>query len=307
MTTIPAACLSSYPARALRIAKLPVVSHAVVQSMPLAEAHAKLLPFFEEISHLNPTCTPKWFLTPRGMVKGLLTRGQAKLEKALPVPGLIAGLSLAPADAAGPTVCAFSNEACRLACIAETGQYRFTYPRALRIAKTRALRAEPVAFLRMLQASLEWFARLARKQSKTAFVRLNVLSDIPWEDFCPGLLEHFSDGSSAADEVGSIRFYDYTKIPGRQTPSNYHLTFSRSGTNDMHVETEMARGMAIAVVFATRDKENLPATWRGRPVVNGDKHDARPLDPKGAIVGLSYKLPATGATMEDCGAFLVKV
>jgi len=44
-------------------------------------------------------------------------------------------------------------------------------------------------------------------------------------------------------------------------------------------------GVNAAVVF--RDK--LPETFKGLPVVDGDKDDLRFLDPKGVIVGLIAK------------------
>ena len=83
-------------------------------------------------------------------------------------------------------------------------------------------------------------------------VRLNVLSDYVWEMICPDLFKMFQGRSKFAGEsLPRIQFYDYTKIPGRwpqstrsiveaeigydagfeyELPSNYHITFSFSGT-----------------------------------------------------------------------------
>jgi len=47
----------------------------------------------------------------------------------------------------------------------------------------------------------------------------------------------------------------------------------------------LARGFNVAVVFGS----GLPETYLGYPVIDGDKHDLRFLDPKGVIVGLSPK------------------
>ena len=50
----------------------------------------------------------------------------------------------------------------------------------------------------------------------------------------------------------------------------------------------------MAVVFATRKGNDLPATWAAPwgdtyTVVDGDAHDLRFLDPAGVIVGLRGK------------------
>ncbi len=67
-------------------------------------------------------------------------------------------------------------------------------------------------------------------------------------------------------------------------PANLHLTFSRSEINEADCLEVLAAGGNVAVVFADR-----PATWNGYPVIDGDQHDLRHLDPKGVVVGLSPK------------------
>ena len=57
-------------------------------------------------------------------------------------------------------------------------------------------------------------------------------------------------------------------------------------------------GVNLAVVF--RNKE-LPETFLGRPVINGDKDDLRFLDPKGVIVGLYAK----GQAKKDNSGFVI--
>jgi hypothetical protein len=219
-----------------------------------------------------------------------------KTEKIAPMPCRVRSLSLAPANSAGgKTICSFSNAACRKACISETGQYRFDYARAVRAAKTQALLNEPIAFARMLIAALLAETHRAIRVGLPIFHRLNTLSDIPWEVFIPGLFDLFAQFP--------VRFYDYTKIPGRIVPVNYHLTFSRSGTNDRHVESEIAAGRNIAVIFETEN--DFPATWNGIEVINGDTHDVRALDPIQRIVALRFKKPATGATARNSGSFVV--
>ena len=42
-------------------------------------------------------------------------------------------------------------------------------------------------------------------------------------------------------------------------------------------------------MFSTHRGDALPGTWHGFPVIDGDLHDCRFLDPKGVVVGLRAK------------------
>ena len=68
-------------------------------------------------------------------------------------------------------------------------------------------------------------------------------------------------------------------------PENYHLTFSRSEHNDSLCQMVLELGGNVAVVF----RNQLPKTWKGFEVINGDETDLRFLDKKGVIVGLIEK------------------
>jgi hypothetical protein len=70
-----------------------------------------------------------------------------------------------------------------------------------------------------------------------------------------------------------------------ELPENYHLTFSRKEDNDGFVENVLERGGNVAVVF----RKELPLTWKGKKVVNGDETDLRFLDEKNVVVGLKAK------------------
>ena len=71
---------------------------------------------------------------------------------------------------------------------------------------------------------------------------------------------------------------------------NYHLTFSVSERKASEVEAlrSLSNGHNVAIVFAT-PKHNLPATWHGYNVIDGDLSDDRTADPRGGtVVGLAY-------------------
>jgi hypothetical protein len=62
-------------------------------------------------------------------------------------------------------------------------------------------------------------------------------------------------------------------------------------------------GHNVAVVFSTKKGFDLPSEYKGKKVIDGDKHDLRFLDPKGVIVGLRAKGPAR----QDESGFVIHV
>lgn len=180
---------------------------------------------------------------------------------------------------------------------------------------TEALLAEPVAFMKLLRAAIAWHRDDCICKKFKCFVRLNVLSDIPWEVIYPEIFRGWGR---------DVTFYDYTKVPGREPQDipldhndrPYHLTFSYGGGEKAksRAEYELSRGRAVAVVFFF-GKENKrwmqsvggvrgaqsfserpefrDLEFGGHRVYDGDCHDLRPLDPSQArIIGLKYKPPA---------------
>ena len=99
-------------------------------------------------------------------------------------------------------------------------------------------------------------------------------------------------GAWAARKFPKMQVYDYTKIPNpwkrAQRFDNYHLTFSYDGSNWEECQKSLDKGINVAVVF----KSDLPAEFRGYPVLDGDESDLRFLDQFPAIVGLRAKGPA---------------
>lgn len=202
-----------------------------------------------------------------------------------------------------------SNAFCRSACLVYAGQNAAAdYVTYLKAAMTAALLAEPAAFVRITVSAIERHAKFAPKAGLHPFVRLNVLSDIPWEALYPWLFARF-DGSP-------VQFYDYTKVHGRwEQPGNYDLSFSYSGTNAPLAVAELDHGRRVVVVFlafrqrkgewqsmiAPREMKRyeipLPETFafpghQAHAVVDGDRTDLRSLDSAPSIVGLRWKPPS---------------
>ena len=225
----------------------------------------------------------------RGHHFHLLARGSTnpKIKKEADQLGILPfALSLAPYTASGAgNVCPLASPGCSAVCLNYAGRGRMSSIQRARIQKTRFWFSDREGFLSLLTRDLEKVQRLAGKTGKLAAVRLNVFSDIPWERFL-GL-----------DRFPEIQFYDYTKVLARlgRTPANYYLTFSLSEQNEAEARQALIRRFNVAVVF--RDPPRYFQLW---PVIDGDQHDFRFLDPRPVVVALKPK----GLAKDDTSGFV---
>ena len=158
-----------------------------------------------------------------------------------------------------------------------------------RITRTRFFFEDRYGFMAQLSKEISNAKKMAAKKNMTLVVRLNGTSDIRWEDVCIS----YDSSATIFDVHSDTQFYDYTKIPNRDTKHipNYHLTFSVSARKAFYkiwdkAQAFFGRGMNYAVVFKNK---KLPAGYDGYPVINGDESDLRFLDKKGVVVGLYAK------------------
>lgn len=240
----------------------------------------------------------------------LLTVGNPKLVKGQKQGYLSFVLHLAPSILSGYNTCPMASKGCAAAClntagrggIFKKGESTNNIQRA-RIRRTVMFFEQRDAFMATLVNDIKLGIKQAEKQGLIPVFRLNGTSDIRWET-----VEVTVDGITYNNVMGlfpNIQFYDYTKLNNRRKlPHNYHLTFSRSESNDADVDmvingiegVRTSSDMNIAVVF-----DKLPATYLGRPVINGDETDLRFLDPRRVIVGLKAK----GKAKKDPSGFTV--
>lgn len=154
-----------------------------------------------------------------------------------------------------------------------------------RQARTDYWHNEQERFLVQLSRELENFSRLCAKQRVQGVVRLNVMSDVSWEDY------------DVPQSFPELQFYDYTKkarrFHGQRQPDNYRLMFSYSGAE--HYQSQVQSFLKsysdapMAVVFRNK---NFPWTFMGREVINGDNSDWVNVNHRGVVVGLVAKGPA---------------
>jgi hypothetical protein len=230
---------------------------------------------------------------------------------------------MAPADTGGAgNLCPNASEPCKAICLGKySGQAaivadleRGTNPtRESRIGKARLFMSARQHYLNLMAREILAIERKTAREDLAPIIRLNGSTDIPFERvrftidartaaalakagrWQPGLpvtlLELFAD----------LQFVDYTKSPQRlaRKPANLDLTLSYSVTNDTACLDALATGHNVAMIFAG----GLPETFAGFPVIDGDIHDLRHLDPKGGfIVGLS---PKGGKAKRDTSGFVV--
>ena len=149
--------------------------------------------------------------------------------------------------------------------------------------KTEFFHGDNKAFLDQLIRELGNFSKLCKKQNVKGVVRLNVLSDVPWEKH--GVPQQFPE----------LFFYDYTKLAKRldKTPKNYELMFSYSAAPKYKSQVRMAvkTNAPISVVF----RNGFPKTFLNRPVIDGDQSDLDNVRAGRVIVGLKVK----GSAIKD--------
>jgi len=196
------------------------------------------------------------------------------------------GVHLSPFNKSGFNVCPWASKGCALACLDTSGRGAFANVQNSRIKKTQFFFEDKQGFLCQLVKEVGLAVKRADKKGLIPCFRLNLTSDLPWEGI------RNSDRKTIFDLFPSVQFYDYTKGFSRmknyldgKMPKNYHLTFSRSESNDEHCKIILALGGNVACVFS----DELPETWQGKRVVNGDESDLRFLDRQGCVVGLSTK------------------
>lgn len=194
----------------------------------------------------------------------------------------------------GVNICPFASKGCAASCLVGSGfGGMYENVKQGRLNRTEYFLSDRIGFLAQLDSEI---GKAVKKHEGKAIVtiRLNGTSDLSFETF------KVRDGKTLFELYPETQFYDYTKNYlrfNRELPANYHLTFSRSETNNDKAIELLDRGFNVAAVF-----DELPETWNGYKVINGDETDLRFLDGKNVVVGLKYK-KMTGRNADNSLAF----
>ena len=239
-----------------------------------------------------------------------------KLAKNGKLDVLASPLHLAPFDLSGFQVCPQASAGCAAACLHTAGNPAYMAQKdASRKTKTRAYFKERKAFMSVLFFEIDALQRKAEKLGMQAAVRLNATSDLPFEKRTVningadiGLMQAFPN----------VQFYDYTKVTKRalawamgDMPQNYHLTFSKTESNDSDVRRVLSAGGNVAIVMSCKTYKAAMSAglnamqWDSighNHIIDGDAHDYRPADPKNVIVALKAK----GDARHDTSGFVLQ-
>lgn len=200
----------------------------------------------------------------------------------------------------GKNVCPFATKGCAAACLNSAGRGKFSNVQLARRRKTNLFFQDQQKFTQDLAIDLAKINNKALKENKTIFVRLNGTSDINFEK----LLNRYLNINFA--QFAGLKFYDYTKDKNKaleystnEKREKYRITYSRSEKDtEQDIKTLLNNGVNVAAVFS----KDLPDTYLGYPVINGDETDLRFNDQLGVIVGLKAK----GDGKKDTSGFVIQ-
>ena len=251
--------------------------------------------------------------TPDDTMTHLLSYANPKIAKGSALGVLTAVLHLLPAGeydrlrvaggraSSGTNLCPFAGT-CRAPCLNTAGRgglpmrsysgtlYRNNVEMG-RYRRTDRYVDDRAGFVVALPRDVKRLADMAAEHGLSPAARLNGTSDIDWEAVAPDVV---ADALAAG-----VRLYDYTKRPIRfNAAGKVHYTYSLDvgAARERHAVQYLNDGGNVAVVFATKRGQALPATWRGFPVFDADTTDVRYRDPAGHVAGLRAKGRAKGST-----------
>jgi len=196
----------------------------------------------------------------------------------------------------GVNICPKASKGCAAACLFTAGRGAFNNVQNARINKTNFYIENKSLFIKKLAGEIIKETAKAKKKGEKIAFRLNGTSDI---DFIY-LLEKYA-GLNIKDLSPHAVFYDYTKIIGKVKKylnhPNYYLTFSRAEDNETETMQALQMGANVSAVFSL----DLPGTWSGFKVVDGDVSDLVMLTAKNSILGLRAK----GKARKDDSGFTI--
>jgi hypothetical protein len=222
----------------------------------------------------------------------LLSKGSTNAKTAKnSIETLILYLAPFTQNSKGINLCPKATEGCAAACLFTAGRGAFSNVAQSRINRTEYYLHDRKAFLAQLAKEVNSQA----KKVPTLAVRLNGTSDIKLVEMLT--LTH--------DIAPNVVFYDYTKIPtkagNRKTTQghDYIVTYSFNEGNDAipNALEVLNRGGNVAAVF----RKELPDTFLGYPVIDGDQSDIMMLYNRGVILGLKAK----GKAKKDTTGFVI--
>jgi hypothetical protein len=222
----------------------------------------------------------------------LLSKGSTNAKTAKnSIETLILYLAPFTQNSKGINLCPKATAGCAAACLFTAGRGAFSNVAQSRMNRTEYYLHDRKTFLSQIAKEINNKA----KKVPTLAVRLNGTSDIKLVEMLT--LTH--------DIAPNVVFYDYTKIPSkagnRKTTQghDYIVTYSFNEGKDAipNALEVLNRGGNVAAVF----RKELPDTFLGYLVIDGDASDIEMLNHRGVILGLKAK----GKAKKDTTGFVI--
>jgi len=196
-------------------------------------------------------------------------------------------LSLSPYNynSKGVNICPKASKGCALACLNQAGRGKFKNVSEARINKTNFYLYNKQMFLFQLANEINKATDKANKKGQKIALRLNTFSDL---DFVYLLKKYCEVDLLNDDFYKNVIVYDYTAILGKVKKylgTRYHLTLSRKEDNEQDIIEALNAGGNVSVVFL----DELPKTYKGFKVVDGDVTDLEMTKFKNVVLGLRAK------------------
>ena len=231
-------------------------------------------------------------------VKNLLSKGSTNSKTAKnSLETFILYLAPERQNSKGVNLCPKASKGCAAACLYTAGRGKFSNVKKSRINKTEYYISDKITFINQLSKEIVKIAAKSIKQNKKIAIRLNGTSD---QDFISIIKKYKNLDLLNGDQFKNLVFYDYTAILGKikkYINTNYSLTLSRKEDNEKEILEALKLGGNVAAVF----RDELPTTYKGYAVVNGDSSDLEMLYNKNVILGLKAK----GDAKKDKSGFVI--
>jgi len=232
------------------------------------------------------------------IMKNLLSKGTSNAKTAKNILEThILYMSPYTQNSKGINICPNASKGCILGCLFTAGRGAFNSIQQARQNRTEFYLSDKKQFCEQIAKELQALNNKAKKQGAKIAIRLNGTSDL---DFIAIIKNQI--GLDILEAFQNLEFYDYTKILGKvkkYAGTRYKLTFSRAENNEAEAKQALLYGVPVSVVF--HHKKDLPKTYLGAPVIDGDKADDLMLEAGAVILGLKAK----GRAKKDTSGFVV--
>ena len=180
------------------------------------------------------------------------------------------------------------------ACLVGSGNGRFDPVMASRTDRLAVWLNDRALFMELLDRDLRIHHATSLALGLVPVVRIDTFSSL-WLWNRPQFRQWFKDWIAAG-----VIFYDYAKAPlhiiKKAQAEIQGLDLTVSWHEKMHHldVLDVLKWSRLAVPFDCPRGKPLPKSWRGIPVVDGDRHDLRFIEKTGIIVGLRSKVTSGG-------------